>query len=266
MMGFVKIKAKKIMATIFILALLCAVSMPCLVSVASDISNAQYVTNILVSNNGTLATDVFVLFDLSTQNMIDAGMLSGDAEDCTIISATNFDLEFMPGCDRSYWVTYVPSIPANSETYIYLFSKDVTGGDLRYFPGAGGLTAEDDDSMELGNVFALEMEGFVDTSAGDNKNLVYKEDAFRLYISASGSITASILGTACSVTAEDVESGFHTIRVTADGTNLKIYIDDTVMPKDSEPLNSATVDDNENGWVMVANNSMPIVEYVKIWN
>ncbi len=59
--------------------------------------------------------------------------------------------------------------------------------------GVGGnMTVDDAPTLELGNNFSVELDGYVETSAGSNKNLVYKEDAFKTYISAEGDVTAVI--------------------------------------------------------------------------
>jgi hypothetical protein len=66
-----------------------------------------------------------------------------------------------------------------------------------------------------------------------------------------------------SVTATGVTSAEHTVRVVADGTNLKIYIDG--VEKDSVALAGASVPNNASNWTFIKNYSMPYMEYLKIW-
>jgi len=56
-----------------------------------------------------------------------------------------------------------------------------------------------------------------------------------------------------------VSSGEHTIKVTADATNLKLYID--TVEEDSVALAGASVPDNANNWVLF--NDIPYVNYYK---
>lgn len=56
-------------------------------------------------------------------------------------------------------------------------------------------------------------------------------------------------------------SGEHNIKVTADTTNLKLYID--TVEEDSVALAGASVPDNANNWVLCNNNVMPYIDYYK---
>jgi hypothetical protein len=73
---------------------------------------------------------------------------------------------------------------------------------------------------------------------------------FKAYSSAVRIISAS------------TTSGEHTVKVTADGTNFKIYVDG--VEKQSEPLLGTSVPNNASNWTFVENNSVPYVEYIKV--
>lgn len=93
-----------------------------------------------------------------------------------------------------------------------------------------------------------------------------KSSKLRYYlqsVSGGSSMDIDVLGStvAKSVTATGVSSGEHTVKTTADGTNLKIYIDD--VEKDSVALSGASVPDNSNNWVLMQNNVMSYLEYYK---
>jgi len=68
---------------------------------------------------------------------------------------------------------------------------------------------------------------------------------------------------AVAVTAEDISGGEHIVKVPADGTDLKIYVDDEL--KDSAALGGASVIDNTNDWSFLTNGSALYMEYHKIW-
>lgn len=56
--------------------------------------------------------------------------------------------------------------------------------------------------------------------------------------------------------------GDYAVKVTADATNLKLYVDG--VEEDSMALGAATVPNNANNYVCFANYSMPYVDYLKI--
>jgi len=121
--------------------------------------------------------------------------LNATANNTVMRNSSGADVPFMPGyTDANLWSMWVPSIGANSYLTYILYTANSTGGLIRYFPGAGGMTTTDNASLELSDNFTIEQKGWVDTDAGADKNLVYKENAFKTFVSptVSGNITASI--------------------------------------------------------------------------
>ena len=134
---------------------------------ASDITSAEWQTKIVVSNNGTAATDVSTNFTLSTSEMVAADMLNSDGTDAAITTAIGDDTAFMPGVGNNPWCVWVSSIDASSIQNLYLYTSNVTEGKIRYFPGADGMTVGDDASLELSDNFSVEIKGYVNgTSMG----------------------------------------------------------------------------------------------------
>lgn len=62
------------------------------------------------------------------------------------------------------------------------------------------------------------------------------------------------------VTAADIESGEHEVKLSADGTNLYLYVDDVL--KDSVALDGASVIDSAANWVFMKNNVSPYIDYI----
>ena len=84
-------------------------------------------------------------------------------------------------------------VPANSQTNLYFTTANSDLSSLDIITGTDGyITTDDDATLELGSDFEIEQLGYVDTDAGSGKNLVYKETAFRTYISAEDEITSAI--------------------------------------------------------------------------
>ncbi|MEN8615415.1 hypothetical protein ABFB09_09145 [Dehalogenimonas sp. THU2] len=106
----------------------------------------------------------------------------------------------------------------------------------------------------------------IKVASGYKTSTNYTEDPGAF--SATGSInfvtTTIAIGPSSTIitTSSSVSSGEHILKVTADTTNLKLYVDG--VEEDSTALAGASVPDNANDWVMFANNVMPYVYYVKI--
>lgn len=166
------------------------------VALASDISQAIYSGTIVVSNNSTATTNVRAAMTLHTPDLIDRGYVNSSVNNVAVVGTTGADVPFMPGgTDNSSWFLWVPSIGGNTQysNILYTGGNQTMNGDLAYFPGAAGMTAADNATMELGNNFEIEQTGYVDTSASAiGSNLVLKDGAFRLWVSGVGAITSGI--------------------------------------------------------------------------
>lgn len=160
---------------------------------ASDITDALYYGIIAISNNGTAASGVSTNCTINTQALIDGGYINSATNNTAIRNVMGADVAFMPGASSNPWVMWVPSMDANSYM-TYLLYTNATGGKIRYFPAAGGMTTSDNASLELSDNFTIEVSGWIDTDNGTDKNLVYKQSALRVFVSdlVSENITAAI--------------------------------------------------------------------------
>jgi hypothetical protein len=144
---------------------------------ASDVTNAEYLTKILVTNSSTAESNIIVTFTCNTSDMINGGMLSANASDAALRTSSAIDIPFMPGISGNPWVFYLPSIGAYSQLNEYLYSKNVTGGAIRYFPGSTGMSVPDT-LTEPTNNFTLRISNtFLLTAAGENKTIFSHYDA-----------------------------------------------------------------------------------------
>lgn len=159
---------------IFVLFLL-----PAAAVLASDISSALYYGQIVVTNSDEATDAVSVPFTLNTENVINGNMLQPDATDCAIRTPGGDDVAFMPArSGETDWNLFVASMLQNEEQSYYLYTRDVTGGKVRYFPGNNGMSCNDTASLELGNNFEIELAGYWDTSA--EAYTIYKQGAIGL--------------------------------------------------------------------------------------
>lgn len=238
-------------------------------AIASDITDAKYVADVSIYNaSGSLAEEVATVFDLSTQDLIDGKYILDDASNTAIRSSSGADTPYMPAVPSGEkWCIWTAGISAYAYQNYSLYTSGTTDmeGKIRYFPTDSGMTADDAASLELGNNFEVEQAGYIDTSYLADRNLVFKDLAFKIYIVGPGVIVASIYNvnwTTTYLVASGVTSGEHVIKVTADTVDLKLFIDGE--EKDSEALGGVSVPNNANDWYFVTNGSMPYMEYHKI--
>jgi hypothetical protein len=197
-----------------------------------DVFDTTYLTTITFTNNGTAATDVFAVFDLSTGNMIAADMLNDTATDASMKEGAA-DTAYQASVNATYpWCSYVSTIPANSTVSEYLYSGGSFSGKDRYFPGDAGMSVDDDATLECSDNFTITIDGYVDTSA-EGAMYVYKPDAFILAntYAATNQIAAFIID--ANYLTPSAASGFWTNSNNTYDDNTGTYAN--VIVSDSDP-------------------------------
>jgi len=186
-MGVTEGIVKKIIALIIAMV---AVLISPLTVLASDITNADYLTEITITNNSTSAKSAVVTtLTLDTAEMISAGMLDAAAVEAALRTTGGVDTAFMPAANSTYpWCIWVSLISPTSSLTNRLYTKGATGGKIRYFPGATGLNAPD---IDPGDNFTFSM---TDVYLKDSGNITSKgKNFYTTYDSATNNITANIL-------------------------------------------------------------------------
>ena len=188
----------KMIKRLLIVALLLSLVTTPLVALASSIGAARYYGVIQISNNSTATTNVATTASINTTNLINGNYLNSSANNCVMQTSSGADVPFMPGytTDNYPWCIWVPSIGDYGYQSDILYTANSSGGEIRYFPGTGGMTTPDNDAtLELGDNFTIEQKGWVTTTFTDNysdRSLIYKGGAFRTYVSGSENVTSAI--------------------------------------------------------------------------
>ena len=156
----------------------------------------------IVESNGT-AYDMLAVSELAdNQWMADNGFMQDDALDTRIETLGGVAKPHLVVDDRTLAAT---AILASSQTNLYFTTANSDLSSMDIIPGYDGFITIDDTGdvapqLEMGNDFEVEMSGYVDTDAGADKNLVYKLNAFRTYISGATDITSTLADTATTET------------------------------------------------------------------
>jgi len=226
---------------------------------------AAYYANIDVTEgSGTSYGMLPVLVSLPVDYLAEHEFIAVDGTDVRIRDSQDNDVPFMLAEDK---MAFASNITANMMNRFKLTTGNTPLDSFPVIIGNGGyVTVADNVDMELGNAFDINLKGWIDTSEGSNKDIIYKQNAFRLYVNAANSIRAAILGDedaeVVTVSAANIASGEHIIEVKADATNLKIWVDGN--EKGSAALGENSVPDNTNSWILIRNNVIPCLEYLKL--
>ena len=171
-------------------------------------------------------------YDIITSSGLDTRVLTGDVE----------TLPHMLAEDR---IMFVTDLEADEEKTLIFYTGAVSLSDFPIIVGYNGsIITPDDPDLELTYVMELLASGYFDASSGSNKNILYKEDAFKMSISAANTLRVAALE------AGDVEqwemhyspftSGEHTIYVMANGLVAYLYVDNFEVAKDTANLFDST--------------------------
>jgi len=164
-----------------------------IILLATPVLAYLYRAPVAITENASTSYDMLpVLWDQNNTWLANNGFMNSTANDTRV--------QTLGGANKSHLVadnktlTAIP-VPADSQTNLYFTTGESEASAMDIITGDGGyVTITDDASLELGDNFTIEVDGWIDTSAGMvGENLVYKSTAFRTYVSASENITAAIL-------------------------------------------------------------------------
>ncbi len=190
------------------LAILLVFSLSVLMAIpalASVVENAQWHGIITVTNNGTSDTNlVSTNMSLDSTAFLANNYALSDFSD-VVIQANSDDICFMPGYGSNPWIFQTNTVGAGQNVDYDIYSGNVSGGLIRYFPGTGGMTiADNDSSLELGDNFTIEQTGWFDTTAGTG-NLLEKGLALKVAVDDATDGTINVI--ACSDNATSLDIG-----------------------------------------------------------
>lgn len=217
------------------------------------------------NNSSNTYTGKPMLITLNNTQLVQLGYISTDGLN-TNLQEGSTDRTFMVANSRLG--LFVPSLTdLQGRVYFYRLGNSPPKTVFPVIVGVNGnFTASNSTSLCLGNNFKVELQGYIDTSDGTNKNIVFKDSAFKIWVSNTNEVSASIYATnwtAYKVTATSVPSGVHFIEVSANSTALKLYVDGAL--KSTIAQNEISVPVNANGWYFMQNNSVAYLEFLKIW-
>jgi len=160
--------------------------------IASPVLAAVYYASVQVQeSDGDSYTRLPIMVSLDNEYLADNNYILATGLDTRVITGSSVELPHLVVDDR---LLFVSNINANN-TYNFKYTTGNTPlTDMPVIVGYDGyITVSDDADLEPGDDFEIEFDGYVDTSAGSDKNLVYKEDAFVCFVSDTEEISAGFI-------------------------------------------------------------------------
>lgn len=224
-------------------------------ALASVVTGAKYTGTIRVSENGTAeATMVSANFTLNTTGFIENGFASENLTDMGILYGGS-DVPFMPSYSSNTCFLFVDSIDQGLNIDYTLYSGNVTGGKYVWFPGATGLDITDSATLEPGDNYTIELDGYIDTTqVGDE--LIDRGASFEIAVSATNTISVAI-STTEKLVATGVTPGEYRLTLSDNTTHMTLEIDDVVVSS-----NTSTAIPNAGDWD-VAEDGGDVIRYME---
>ncbi len=175
-----------------------------LVLLTSVVLAYAYSVNIAITNNSTTAYPMLPMIASNNNTyLVDYHYMNASGND-TRVTISGLQVPHLIANNKTLFATAMPALYSSSA--LYTFGET----ELSNFPvitGYGGyVTTADNNSLEMSNNATWTISGYINTDAGANKNLIYKQDAINVFVSptVSQNITATIVASAISTTSTTV--------------------------------------------------------------
>ena len=212
----------------------------------------------VTESNGTDYTQLALNQTLNVDYLAANGFITSTGLDTRVTDASYNVLPHMLADDRLLWAT---PIAGNSETTFWFVTGQTALSSFPIITGYGGyVTVSDDAALELGDVFAIGVTGYIDTSSGSDKNIIRKDSSLLFNVSGASTLTFAVTG-GNSLVATSVSSGVMTIMIYSDGYEMWMEIDNIEQDRDT----TTSIPNTANNWVLFENNVMPYVHYYSMW-
>lgn len=219
---------------------------------------AAYYVYVVVESTGADYESLALNMTLDVTSLVDEGYIDATGLDTRVTDSEYYVLPHMLAEDRLMWVS---DLKGDAESQFIFWTGQSMMDSFPTITGHGGyVTINDTAELEPGDVYAFGVMGYVDMSAGSNKNIIRKDGAVKLYVSAAGNLTFEVTG-GNSLVASNLSSDFMTIMVYCDSYEFWMTIGEVEQDKTS----ASTIPNTANNWYLFENDVMPYVSYYGEW-
>ena len=213
------------------------------------IAATSYYANVYVTESGSTTYEMLpVIVPMNITTLVNKYYITSSGLD-TRLKRGGVDQPHMLTNDRLLFSIPLPE----SATRVPAFSTSNTPLDyFTFMAGWGGyITIPDEPTMEPGNDFKLAIDGYIHTAAGDNKRIIYKDQAVDLSVTAENEVTGTVYTSApvsetSYVTGDDVNTNINgTVAeaqtFTVGGSDITLTAVELLLGKVGSPAGYLTV-------------------------
>ena len=214
-----------------------------LLTIALPVAAAVYYAYLTIEEeNGNDYEELALTCTRNITQLVQYDLITSTGLDTRVLTGEGSPLPHMLAEDR---IMFVSDLDAYETKTLIFYCGATSLSNFYIIPGYGGyITTEDDPDLELTYVIELLFSGYFDASTGSDKNILYKEDAYRVYISDDDEITVAGLSAGdveeWTMTYSSFTDGEHTVYVMANGLGAYLYVDTFDVAKDTHNLYEST--------------------------
>jgi len=209
------------------------------VLVAVPVLAAYYAYLTVEESNGNAYDELPVICSRNITQLVDYGVITASGLDTRVLTGSGTPLPHMLANDK---ILFTTDLGAHDERTLVFYCGATSLSSFPIVVGYNGsFETPDDPDLELGYVMELLISGYFNAEAADvGHNILYKEDAFRVWISAADTIRVAALNATGDEQWEMHWNGFttgeHIVYILANGIAAYLYVDDFVTAKDTVNL------------------------------
>lgn len=221
---------------------------------------ASYKFYFIVSVTDTSGTDrtyVPVMLGFGGYNISSSGYMTSTGTDTQITAGTTTAQSYL--LNRAEVNAVITTIPANSTTNLYFYTGyDPVQTSFPVVVGHDGyITMRNNPTLDPGDTYEIEIQGYFDLSAINVGGILDRGVAsIRISCGAVNRIDVWVNG-AIRLQEAGLTSGLHTLKITSDGANMRMWWD--TIEVDDDP--ALVVVDNNANYVIGNYNALPYINY-----
>jgi hypothetical protein len=198
---------------------------------------------VIEETNGTTYSDLPVIALRNVTQLANYGIITSTGLDTRVLTGDGAVLPHMLADDRVLTVT---DLAALEKKQLIFYAGATSLSSFKIIVGYGGnITTSDVDELEMGYVTEVLASGYFNAANGSDKNILYKDDAFRMWISAANTLRVAALNSTGDEQWElhysNFTTGYHTVYVVCNGLGALLYVDSFDIAKDTAELVDAVM-------------------------
>lgn len=218
------------------LCLSTALAVVAILLVVMPVLAAYYAYIYVEESAGNSYDELAIVCPANITRLLEGDFITSTGLDTRVLTGSGEPLPHMIANDK---VLFVSDLAAYEDKTLIFYLGATSLSSFPIVVGYNGsFETPDDSDLELGYVMELLVSGYFDAAAGSDKNILYKEDAFRMWISAANTLKVATYNSTGDEQWEMHYSNFtteeHTVYICCDFIYTKLYVDGVL--RDSEAL------------------------------